>query len=452
MKEKLFSYNPATKELLGEVEVTPIEDINTIVQNSNIAQQAWAALSIDERIDYLKKVGSVLNREQKSLAILLSKEMGKDIHRSTGEVSGCANDIEFRANEVKKAIQTQKFSSYGVETHLQYNPLGVCAVIAPWNYPLAMAHWVIIPALVAGNSVVFKPSEETPLIAREYVNIFQSILPQNVMQVVYGDEEQGKALVQSNPHLIAFTGSKDAGKSIMKNSAETLTRLIMELGGKDPLLVMEDADVAKAARFAVASSFENAGQMCTSTERIYVDSKVAKEFEEKVLEYATHYRVGTFDDPQANIGAIINKKQRDNILRHIEDAKQKGATTLLGGDKHPENFILPTVLTDVRDDMLIFQEETFGPVVAISYFHDLDDAIKRANSSEYGLGASVFGKKDIEKVAQRLDAGMLGINQGSGSVGDTPWIGAKQSGYGYHGSPDGHRQFTQAKVISRSQS
>lgn len=451
MKEKLSSYNPATKEFIADVDVTHVDDINAIVKDAKSAQQEWASLSIDKRIEYLKKAGRALGNEQQSLALLLSKEMGKDLDRSLGEVSGCANDIEFRANEVKKAIQTQNFASYGVQTQLQYKPLGVCAVIAPWNYPMAMAHWVIIPALVAGNSVVYKPSEETPLIAKEYVTLFQSVLPKNVIQIIYGDKTQGKALVKSDVDLIAFTGSKEAGKSIMKNSSDRLTRLVMELGGKDPLIVMEDADVAKAARFAVASSFENAGQMCTSTERIYVHKNVAQYFEQKVVEYASYYKVGSYEDRDANIGPIINEKQRNTILEHIKDAKEKGAKVLLGGEAHPENFILPTVITDVTDAMLVFKEETFGPVVAISTFDDVNDAINRANSSEFALGASVFGEKDIEQIAQKLDAGMLGINQGSGSVGDTPWVGAKQSGYGYHGSPDGHRQFTQPKVISKSQ-
>ena len=314
---------------------------------------------------------------------------------------------------------------------------------------MAMAHWLIIPALVSGNSVIFKPSEDTPLIAEEYASAFKSVLPKNVLQIVHGDEEQGKVLVKSDVNLIGFTGSKEVGKDIMKNSASGLKRLIMELGGKDPLIVMEDAEVDKAARFAVASSFENAGQMCTSTERIYVDEKVAELFEQRVTYYASHYQVGTWDNPNANIGPIINEKQRDIILNHIEDAKSRGARVLLEKE-HPEGFVSPTVITDIKDDMLIFQEETFGPVVAISHYENIDEAIHRANSSEFALGASIFGKKDVDYVAKKLDAGMLGINQGNGSVGDTPWVGAKQSGYGYHGSPDGHRQFTQAKVVSRS--
>lgn len=345
--------------------------------------------------------------------------MGKDLGRATGEVSGCANDITFNAREIKKAITTQSIINYGIETKLQYNPLGVCAVIAPWNYPLAMAHWVMMPALIAGNSVVYKPSEETPLIAKEYAEIFQSVLPKDVLQVVYGDEEQGKALVKADINLIAFTGSKEAGETIMQNAANGLKRLILELGGKDPLLVLDDANISAVARFAVASSFENAGQMCTSTERVYVDKKVLKEFEEKVVEYARGYKLGQWDDPEANIGPIINEKQRDSILKQIEDAKDKGAKVLLGGENHPDGFIIPTVLTNITDDMLIFQNETFGPIVAITSFEDVNEAIKRANSSEFALGASIFGYKDVDILSQELDAGMLGINQCSGSIGDT---------------------------------
>jgi len=451
MSEKLQSWNPATKELVGEVEVTKIEDIKSIVNQSKVAQIEWSKLTVDERISYLLKAGVLLDQVTQDLSILLAKEMGKDFNRATGEVSGCAHDIAYKAEEVKKAIQTQKLAGYGVETKLQYNALGVCAVIAPWNYPMAMAHWVIIPALVAGNSVVYKPSEETPLIAQAYVDVFQSVLPKDVIQVIHGDEKQGKELVNSDVNLIAFTGSKDAGENIMQNAASGLKRLILELGGKDPLIVLDDANISSAVRFAVASSFENAGQMCTSTERIYVDKKVLKEFEEKAVQYASQYKIGQWDNPNANIGPIINDRQRDSILKQIEDAKEKGAKVLLGADNHPDGFITPTVLTNVTDDMLVFKDETFGPIVAISSFDNVEEAIKRANSSEFALGASIFGKKDIDRLSQELDAGMLGINQGSGSMGDTPWVGAKKSGYGYHGSPDGHRQFTQAKVITKSQ-
>ena len=448
MNEFLESRNPVNQELVGKVLITNVEDINTIVEKSKVAQKKWKKIPIDERIQYLVKAAEQLIPEINRLSVLLSKEMGKDLNRSIGEVSGCAYDVSYRARDIKDAVKTQIFNSSGMKTQMQYNPLGVCAVISPWNYPLAMAHWLIIPSLVAGNSVVFKPSEETPLIAQEYVDLFNKVLPKDLLQIIHGDEKQGKALVNSDVNLIAFTGSKDAGKDIMKNASSGLKRLIMELGGKDPLIVLKDANIDSAARFAVASSFENAGQMCTSTERIFVDISIAELFESKVVQYAKNYKVGSWDK-ESDIGPIINKKQRDMILSQIDNAVEKGAKIIFGEKQNKEGFILPTVLTNVSNDMKIFQDETFGPVVSISYFETNEEAILKANDSEFGLGAVIYGKEGVEEIAEELEAGMLGINQGLGSAGDTPWVGSKQSGFGYHGSPDGHRQFTQVKVITQ---
>ena len=448
MNEFLESRNPVNQELVGKVLITNVKDINEIVEKSKVAQKKWKKIPIDERIQYLVKAAEQLIPEINRLSVLLSKEMGKDLNRSIGEVSGCAYDVSYRARDIKDAVKTQIFHSSGMKTQMQYNPLGVCAVISPWNYPLAMAHWLIIPSLVAGNSVVFKPSEETPLIAQEYVDLFNKVLPKDLLQIIHGDEKQGKALVNSDVNLIAFTGSKDAGKDIMKNASSGLKRLTMELGGKDPLIVLKDANIDSAARFAVASSFENAGQMCTSTERIFVDSSIAEIFESKVIQHARNYKVGSWDE-ESDIGPIINKKQRDMILSQIDDAVEKGAKIIFGEKQNKEGFILPTVLKNVSNDMKIFQDETFGPVVSISYFKTNEEAILKANDSEFGLGGVIYGKEGVEEIAEELEAGMLGINQGLGSAGDTPWVGSKQSGFGYHGSPDGHRQFTQVKVITQ---
>ncbi len=448
MNEFLESRNPVNQEVIGKVLITDIDTIDEIVKRSKIAQKKWEKLSVDERIQCLVKASEQLIPEIKQLAVLLSKEMGKDLNRSTGEVSGCAHDVSYRASDVKKAIQTQIFQSSGMKTQMQYNALGVCAVISPWNYPLAMAHWLIIPALVAGNSVIFKPSEETPLIAQAYVDLFNKILPKDVLQIIHGDEKQGKALVNSDVNLIAFTGSKETGKDIMKNASTSLKRLIMELGGKDPLVVLKDADIDKAARFAVASSFENAGQMCNSTERVFVDKSIAEVFENRVIEYAKQYKVGSWDE-DSDIGPIINEKQRSIILTQLEDAVEKGAKIIFGKEQRRVGFIFPTVITNINNDMKIFQEETFGPVVSICHFDTNEEAILKANDSDFGLGAVIYGREGVDDVANRMEAGMVGINQGIGSAGDTPWVGSKQSGFGYHGSPDGHRQFTQVKTITQ---
>jgi succinate-semialdehyde dehydrogenase/glutarate-semialdehyde dehydrogenase len=445
----LISYDPSNGEIVGQVRKASAVEIVAKVQAAKEAQRSWSALTVDERIVYLEKCAKALGAKIDEIAGLLSREMGKDLKRSKGEIQSCCDDIPYKTRDIKEAIKTKEIEAGGFKAQVQYNALGVCGIIAPWNYPVSMGHWLIIPALTAGNAVVYKPSEETPLVAGAYVDAFNEVLPEGVLQIVYGDGEQGEALVQSEVDFIAFTGSREAGKKIMTSAAAGLKRLVMEMGGKDPLIVLEDADIGRAARFAIASSFENAGQMCVSTEKILVDEKIADEFEKQAISNVSRYKIGPWSDPDANIGPIINEKQRNKILSQIEDAIEKGAKVLAGGAEHPPRYILPTVLSNITDDMLIWKEETFGPVACIARFKDIDEAVRMANDNRLGLGASVYGEKDAENVANRLEAGMVGINQGVGSrAADTPWAGAKESGVGYHGSPDGHRQFTQVRVIS----
>ena len=444
MSNQLTSYNPSNGEAVGTVELTPTADLTAIVQRARVAQKKWRDVPVDEKVALISRASALVEQQAEQLAVLLSKEMGKDINRSSGEVYSSATGAPAIAQQAQHALQAKK--SHG--TTIEYVPMGVVAVISPWNYPLMMAVNLMMPALIAGNTVVFKPSEETPLIAQAYIDLFNQVLPQDVVQIVHGGKEQGQALVDTGVNVVAFTGSQKAGKDIMKRASNTLTRLVMEMGGNDPMVVTADADISAAARFAVASSFENAGQMCISTERIYVDEKVANEFEQMVTAIASQYKIGPWDQAQVNIGPIINECQRNNVIAHIDDAVDKGARVLLGGKDHPDYFINPTVIADVTTDMKMEQEETFGPVVSISRYSDLEDAIERANDSNYGLGAVVFAGVDAAKIARRLEAGMVGINGGVGGGGDAPWVGAKQSGFGFHGSAEGHRQFAQVKVIS----
>lgn len=444
------SYNPADGSIVGIVNATDISEIETVIKKAQHAQKKWASMDVDDRISVLIKAGRALMDKAENISLLLSMEMGKNLRRSMGEVSGSAGSIEYVAASVKEAIKPIVFEGGRYRTTVSYGPLGVCGIISPWNYPVSMAHWMIIPALTAGNAVVLKPSEETPLVAEAYVNALNEILPDGLLQIIFGDEEQGKALVESDTDLIGFTGSIEAGRDIMRRAALSLKPLIMELGGKDPLIVLKDADVDGAAGFAVANSLENSGQMCISTERIFVDSSIAEEFREKVKKHMSYYKVGPYTDPNAEIGPIINERQRSRILDHIRDAVEKGAEMVIGGREHPERYVLPTVLWGVRDDMLIAKEETFGPVVCVTEFSDVEEAVKKANNTDYGLGAVVFGREGSERVAKGLNSGMIGINTSAGGGGNTPWVGAKQSGFGYHGSPDGHRQFTQPKVVNEA--
>lgn len=441
----LSSIDPATLEVVGDVEITTTDTMSALVSNAKNAQQAWGLTSLKHRVQCVQQAFQGLQEVEDSLSLLISQEMGKDTRRAGYEAGGTIHGGAYLATEAAEALSSRRVAG---NSEIQYRPLGVVGVISPWNYPLAMANNLLVPALITGNSVILKPSEETPLVADLFVKVLNEILPTGLLQIAHGDGQVGELLVKSDINMIAFTGSMQTGRQIMATAAPQLKRLMMELGGNDPMIVLEDADIIAAARFAVASSFENAGQMCTATERVYVDEKVAHQFESAVINIAEQYRTGTWKDSRVNIGPLVNTKQHQKVVEHIQDAIDKGAELLVGSESPEPPFIPATVIRNIKPNMLLEQEETFGPVVAIDRFKTTEEAITRANDSLYGLGAVVFGQQHSKAVAQQLQAGMIGINQGVGAGGDAPWVGAKQSGFGYHGSQEGHRQFAQITVIS----
>ena len=445
MIQTIISYDPSNGDTLGELQAATPEQIEEVVQRSRAAGLKWKQVSLEDRFKAIRKAYGAAESSVHDLAELLSREMGKDIGRSLGEVQGTIWGGPYTAGAALEALQSRRAGDAVIE----YSPLGIALIISPWNYPLAMANNLMIPALMAGNSVIWKPSEETPLVAQAFFDLIHGGLPENLLQIVHGNGEQGRMLVESDVDVIGFTGSQATGRDIMAKAAPALKRLVMELGGNDPMIVMKDADLQSAARFAVASSFENAGQMCISTERIYVAEEVADEFESKVAGLAAHYKIGPWNMEGVNIGPIINRNQYTKIVEHIRDAVEKKARLLVGSLDHEDRYIHPTVLADITPDMRVEQEETFGPVVCISRFKDIEEAVDRANNTTYGLGAVVFGRAGVQEVADQLEAGMIGVNQGVGGGGDAPWVGAKQSGFGFHGSAEGHRQFAQVRVISR---
>jgi succinate-semialdehyde dehydrogenase/glutarate-semialdehyde dehydrogenase len=272
-----------------------------------------------------------------------------------------------------------------------------------------------------------------------------------VLTVVHGADDQGKALVHSDVDMIAFTGSREVGKHIMREASGTLKRVVLELGGKDPLIVLEDADLEKAAKFAAFNSFRNCGQVCVSTERIFVMESVADDFEAALTELARAMQVGSGLDG-ADVGPMVNATQRDHVLAQIDAAVSAGATVLTGGTGHHDNFVTPTVLSGVTEAMDIGTVETFGPVACVTRVSSADEAVERANDTRFGLGAVVFGEDEERTgaVARRLTAGMIGINRAAGGVPGTPWVGARESGFGFHKSKDGHRQFTQTRVLTKA--
>ena len=446
----LVSLNPADGAEVGRVPITPAESIGQIVREARLAAEDWRAMSLQQRGDALIRAGDRLVARADELGELLSREMGKPLARGIGEVRSVGAGMRTKVERAMQALQTTRERGAGVETSIVRDPLGVCAVISPWNYPMSMVHWMSVPALMAGNAVVLKPSEETPLIAEAYAEALQAELPAGMFRVVHGGDAQGKALVAADVDLIAFTGSREAGIHIMRSAAGGLKRLVLELGGKDPLLVLPGADVRSAARFAVDNGFANSGQMCVSTERVFVHSSIAAEFEALVVEMTAEHRCGAYDDEGVTVGPMIHERQREHVLSQMREAVGQGAELLAGTLEPNARYVFPSVLKGVTDEMRIARDETFGPVLCLTAFDDLDAALRSANAGPFGLGAVVFGPEaEAEAAASRLNAGMIGINRSIFGVGDTPWVGAKQSGYGYHGSPDGARQFAQTRVLSR---
>ncbi len=449
----LKSYNPATGEVVGEVPLAGPPEVRQAVARARAVQPAWAALGIDRRLAAIAPVGPKLIGRAADLGLLLTREMGKPLPEAVAEVTNSGTKLDRTLAQIKEALAPDLLEDDDVRSNVYHDPFGVCAAITPWNFPLSMPHWTVIPALAAGNSVVLKPSEETPLIAQAYADLLNETLPRDVLVVVHGADDTGKALVAADVDLIAFTGSRAAGKHILGAASGGLKRVILELGGKDPLVVLADADITAAAEFAVRNCFRNAGQVCVSTERIYVDSKVAERFESEVVRLTAQQKVGEGMQAGVTVGPMINARQRDWVLRQIDDAVKHGARIAAGGSGHHGGFVVPTVLTAVTQDMGIMREETFGPVACIARVKGDDEAVRLANDTPYGLGAVVFGEPDhAARVARRLEAGMIGINKSCGGAAGSPWVGAKQSGYGFHSGREGHRQFTQPRVVSAQKS
>ncbi|MDG2150374.1 MAG: aldehyde dehydrogenase family protein [Planctomycetota bacterium] len=447
-----ININPSTGEELARIPCATQDEVLHAVAVARKAQPAWAALGFDARAQCLLRVAERSENPDviEHLANLVTAEMGKPLADARREAAGTSGNIRRLAASCAEALaESTTYEDHEAAT-ITREPLGVVAAITPWNFPLGMTREVITPALLAGNTVVFKPSEIVPLSGAALYELFEAELPKGVISLVQGDESTGKALVSSSVDMVGFVGSVEAGRHIMSACGADLKRMVLELGGKDPMIVCADADLEKAASFAVRESMRNTGQVCCSVERIYVEQEIVEPFTDLVVEKTKELLVGDGKE-DVFMGPMASKNQLQNVLGQIEDARSKGARVLLGGGSKegPGWFMQPTVVTDVADDMDLMRRETFGPVATIRTVDSADEAVLLANESEFGLGASVW-TGDVKRgrmLAARLESGQVGVNHGLGGAGDTPWAGAKQSGFGFLGSPDGYRQFTRPRSI-----
>lgn len=445
--------NPATGKLITKVKCSTEKEIDLAVKKAKNALKNWSELPLKQRGKLLELAAKDFVKNKEKIGRIITDEMGKLYKSAVGETHAVAYGIRETIQQAKEALKVEKLKEENLVTELHRTPIGVCAVITPWNFPVSMPESLLSPALIAGNTVVFKPSEMVPLTGKAIYEIFSKHLPEGVINLVQGADEAGDYLIHSDIDMIAFVGSQAVGKHIMRVAGDKLKRIVLELGGKDPMIVLDDADLQKAANFAVNGSLRNTGQVCVSVERIYVHEKVAGKFTQMVENGVKSFKYGNGYDESVHMGPLVSEKQRENVLSQVNEAVKNGAKLITGGKAPKGNkgfFMEPTLLTNLSHKHRIMNEETFGPVVAIQKVKSEDEAVKLANDSPFGLGATVWtkNKKKGLEIARKIESGMIGVNQGIGSVSGTPWVGVKQSGYGYIGSVDGIRQFTVPKKIS----
>ena len=447
--------NPATGEVIIEVPRGGAEETNAAIAAAERALPAWRALLAKERAARLRRWAELMLASQDELARLLSREQGKPLAEAKGEVAYAASFLEWFAEEAKRVygdvIPSPKADARIVVTK---QPIGVVAAITPWNFPLAMVTRKVGPALAAGCTLILKPSEETPLSAFALAVLAeQAGIPAGVFNIVSGDAPAiGGALQASGVvRKLSFTGSTRTGKLLMRQAADTLKKVSLELGGNAPFIVFADADLDVAVRGAMASKFRNTGQTCVCVNRFYVQDEVYEAFTAKLAEAVRALRVGNALEGDTEQGPLINEAALAKVEQHVGDALEKGARLLCGGQRHAlgGTFYEPTVLAEANAGMLIAGEETFGPVAACFRFRDEAEALRLANDTPYGLSA-YFYSRDIGRVwrmAEGLEAGMVGINEGIISTEVAPFGGIKESGLGREGSKYGLDDYLEIKYL-----
>ena len=453
------SLSPATGEVVGTFPVHTEAEVREAVQRARKASQWWQGLGHDGRKQRLLAFAGALTRRREELLDLVSRENGKPQVDAFIEHLLAIEHLAWAAKHAHKIMKPRRVGGSmllaNVTPILEYQPLGVVGVIGPWNYPVFTPMGSIAYALAAGNAVVFKPSEYTPAIGVFLADTFREAVPEHpVFQVVTGFGDTGAALCRAGVDKLAFTGSAPTGRKIMAACAETLTPVLLELGGNDALIVDSDADITAAASAAVWGGCSNAGQTCIGVERVYVVDSVYDRFVDEVTRVASPLRAGAQrpDGDNAAIGPMTMPKQVDIVKAHVDDALERGARAVVGGAESVRApFIDPVVLIDVPDDARMMREETFGPVLAISRVANIDEAVEKANRSSYGLGAAVFGKKRAYDAARRLRSGMASVNSVLSFAGfpSLPFGGVGESGFGRIHGEDGLKEFTRAKSIAR---
>ncbi|NRB69261.1 MAG: betaine-aldehyde dehydrogenase [Vibrio sp.] len=456
--ESFTTYNPANGEPLATIGQASPKDLERAIESAKQGFKVWSAMTPMERSRILLKAVAILRERNDELAALEVADTGKPLQEAIEvDIVTGADVIEYFAGLVPGMQGEQQPLSENQFFYTRREPLGICAGIGAWNYPIQIAMWKSAPALAAGNAMIFKPSEETPLTALKLAEIFSEAgLPDGVFNVVQGDHRVGQMLT-AHPEIakVSFTGESGTGKLVMADSAKTLKQVTMELGGKSPMVIFDDAKLDNAVSAAMVANFYTQGEVCTHGTRVYVHEAIFDAFVSQLKERTEKLTVGNPMDMDTQIGALISKEHLDKVLGAIEEAKQSGATLLTGGYQVKENglengnFVVPTVFTDCTDDMPHVQNEIFGPVMSVLKFSQESDVIERANDTSYGLAAGVFTQdlSRAHRVIHQLQAGICWVNTWGDSPAEMPVGGYKHSGIGRENGPETLRHYTQTKSV-----
>jgi acyl-CoA reductase-like NAD-dependent aldehyde dehydrogenase len=445
--------NPANGQVIATLEADSASNIEVKFKRAKLAQSQWRRVSIADRINVIKKWGDLLDAQLEDLAQTLTREVGKPITQSRNEIRGVASRLAFFCDHVESVIKTERLSSAGESTQeeIEHEPLGVIANISAWNYPYFVGANVFLPALLTGNAVMYKPSEFASLTGLKIAALFKEAgLPDDVFTSIIGKGDVGQALLQQNVDGIFFTGSYATGSKIAQNAHQRMIRLQLELGGKDPVYVCDDANVEVSAASLVEGVFYNTGQSCCSVERIYVHDRIYEAFVHAFKEATSLLMVGDPAHDNTFVGPLTRAAQLDVLDEQVQDALQKGATLELGGHRleQPGYFYAPTLLTHVNHDMLVMREESFGPIIGIQRVGSDDEALSLMNDNAYGLTSGVYSAS--EQRARRLlagvDTGSVYWNCCDRVSPRLPWSGRKHSGLGVTLSVEGIRAFVKPKA------
>lgn len=446
--------NPSTNKGIGSLPNLTVADCKNTIDAAQESWLIWKNTSVGERCAIVRRIYELTLQYKNELAEIMTLESGKPLTESLGEVDYGNSFVEWFAEEGKRAYG-ETIPSLNGNTRISTikQGVGVVAAITPWNFPLAMISRKLAPALVAGCTVVLKPASQTPFTAIALAKICELAgLPKGVFSVITSKDSKGigKELA-TNPLIrkLTFTGSTEVGSKLMQQAAGTIKRISFELGGNAPFIVFDDADIDEAVKGAIAGKFRNAGQTCVSINRFYVQESVYDLFAEKLTKAVAHLKVADGFEEGSQVGPLINSSAVDKVNEHVQDAVKKGAKVQTGGKKLEGNFYVPTVLTEITDDALIHSEETFGPVCALFKFKTEEEAIQKANDTQFGLAAYFYSEnvRRCQRVSEALEAGMIGINTGLISNAAAPFGGVKQSGIGREGSKYGLDEYMELKYL-----